>query len=218
MVYMEEIPVQKFNIRYFILVGILLIFSNLTFHIQYRSSEALTGADISCIPLKIGDWQGKDISIGEKTKDILETDSVLMRTYVNSDGKELLLAIVYYKDSRVALHLPESCGLGQGSRIIERTKEKIILGGEYDFYANKLLFKSDKKSEVMLYYFETGNIRTSSYKTLRLNMMINKLRSKSNSGALIRFSASIKDDSNKTTEMLKQFIKEISPLLPEHLI
>ena len=70
----------------------------------------------------------------------------------------------------------------------------------------------------MLYYFKTGDINTSSYQTLRWNMMINKLKAQSNGGALIKCSTPIKNNPDDATETLKQFIKEISPILTEYLI
>jgi EpsI family protein len=173
--------------------------------------------DISKIPLNIGGWQGKDITVDEKTKDILETESVLMRKYVK--GNNLVwVAIVYYKDSRVALHLPESCYTGQGSHIAKREIEEISIPGINKFYANKLLLKGNKGNQVIIYYFEAGDVRTGSYQTMRWQMMLNKLKSKNNSGALVRFSAPIEQNPDETLKTLKKFINELGPLLSKYLI
>jgi len=209
---------QGFRIRYIILIGILSIFSVIIFWIQYKQPVQKINVDISKIPLNIGEWQGEDIAIDKKTKDILETESVLMRKYVKGDNS-VWLAIVYYKDSRVALHLPESCYAGQGSHIVKRDKEKIDIPGLKSFYANKLVLKGNKGNQIILYYFETGDIRTGSYQSMRWQMMLNKLKAKSNSGALVRFSMVITDSSlTSNLETLERFIKEIGKLLPNYLI
>ncbi len=78
------------------------------FVIQSKQSKQKTEIDLSKIPLDIGEWRGKEIPIDKQTKDILETNSVLIREYTNSKDDAISLAIVYYKDSRIAFHLPES--------------------------------------------------------------------------------------------------------------
>lgn len=208
---------QRFRIRYIILIGILSIFSLIILWVQYKQPVKKIRVDMSKIPLNVGGWQGEDIAIDEKTKNILETESVLMRKYVKGENS-LWLAIVYYKDSRVALHLPESCYTGQGSHIVKRETEEISILGLKNFYANKLVLKGNKGNQVILYYFETGDIRTGSYQTMRWQMILNRLKSKSNSGALVRFSALIEQNPDETLKMLKKFINEIGPLLSKYLI
>jgi len=208
---------QEFRIRFITLIGILCVFSLIIFWIQYKQPVNKINIDMSKIPLNIGEWQGEDIAIDKKTKDILETESVLMRKYVKGENS-IWLAIVYYKDSKVALHLPESCYTGQGSHIVKRETEEIYIPGLKSFYTNKLILKGNKGNQVILYYFETGDIRTNSYQTLRWQMMLNKLKSRSNSGALVRFSTLLQQDSDESIKILKQFIKEIGKLLPNYLI
>ncbi len=209
---------QKFNIRYTILISILAVFAGITFWIQYMQPVEKTSIDISKIPLYVGEWQGEEIAVDEKTKDILETDAVLMRKYSNPKGEEVILAIVYYKDSRVTLHLPESCYTGQGSHIVKRDIEEINIPKLKNFFANELVLKGDKGNQVILYYFETGSLRTNSYMAFRWQMMKNKIMARNNSGALVRFSTPIQQNLDKAIEILKQFIKEIVPLLPKYLI
>lgn len=209
---------QKFNLRYIILVSILGIAALVIFWMQNVQPVGGSTIDINKIPLNIGNWKGENSTVDQKTKDILETESVLVRKYRNHEGEEVYLAIVYYKDNRVALHLPESCYTGQGSHIAERGKEQLKFSKTDDFVANKFVLKGDKGNQVILYYFETSDVRTGSYQTMRWHRMINRLKSKSNSGALIRFSSNIINNPEETLKLLKKFIKEIGPLLPEYLI
>ena len=214
--HMEEISMLKFKTRFLILVVILVIFSAIAGWIQYGQPKTKTDIDLSVIPLKIGEWRAEEFLVDKKTKDILETESVLMRRY--SRGKEsVVLAIVYYKDSRVALHLPESCFSGQGSQIVKRELEPISIPGLDSFSANKLILEGNKGNLVALYFFQTGKMMTHSYQAMRWKMILNKLKSKSNSGALIRFSADIDKNPEETCATLKQFIKEIGPILSQYL-
>lgn len=219
MAVLEEFGMQSFKIRCIIIIGVMIIFTGVILWIQYKHPVERPNVDISRIPLSIGDWQGEEIPIEKNIKDILETDAVLMRKYSNIKikGQEIILAIVYYKDNRVALHLPESCLSGQGSRLTERGQVGISIPGEKDFLATKIITTSDRGDMLILYYFETGGIRTNSYQTLRWHMLKNKLKLRSNSGALVRFSAPIKTDKDETLKTLKRFITEAGPVLSKYL-
>lgn len=210
---------QGFRLRYIILIGILTFFFGIITWLQFRQPQQRTSVDISKIPFNIGEWKAEEIPVDKQTKDILETESVLMREYVNSKDEKILLAIVYYKDTRVALHLPESCLMGQGSRLTDRKPEKIEISNDNYFYANQIITKGNRGNNLVFYYFETGSLRTNSYFKFRWQMLLNKLKGRSTSGALIRFSmVTIENNLTNDSETLKRFIKEMGELLPNYLI
>jgi EpsI family protein len=184
------------------------------------------------IPYEIGGWKGLDVEYDDSVKAILETDSIILREYVNG-VKKLWLAIVYYENSRFSIHLPESCYSGQGSHIIEKSIEKIMFDTANkpeithnksnkvkinkidNFNVNKLIVTGNKGHRSILYYFETGNVRTHSYMKIRWDMIKSRIRKNKNNGALVRVSALVDDTANKTTEMLKEFTKEIAKIMPD---
>jgi EpsI family protein len=205
---------QKLRKRYLILMGILLLFLFFSFNLLFNDSYNKVKVNIEKIPLVVGEWHGSEIPIDSNTKDILETENVLMREYRNTTGKKIIFTIVYYKDTRVALHLPESCLLGQGSRLVSRETEKI----ENNFFANKLMIGLNNVSKLMLYYFETINLRTSSYLGFRKQILFNKLRNESTCGALIRLNTDIENgNTDLAVSILKKFILDITPELDKNL-
>jgi hypothetical protein len=52
------------------------------------------------IPMIIGDWYGKDLPIGERTYEILETRDIFTREYVNPNSERILFTIVFSQDNR----------------------------------------------------------------------------------------------------------------------
>lgn len=217
MAILEEFSMQRFWIRYFIFIVFLLVFAGISIGLRYNR-PAKVQVDISQIPLNVGQWHGKEIPVEKETKDILETDMVLLRRYSNPSGDVVDLAIVYYKDSRVALHLPESCLMGQGSRLTERKPENIKIRDRDSFDAMQLITKSDKVNYLVLYYFEAGEFRTSSYFAFRKQLLWNKLKGKSTSGALVRFSIPVTEvNLQDNLIILKKFIYEMGGLLPPYL-
>jgi len=210
---------QRFWVRYVILIGILVFSSGILMWAQFKQSKQMPLVDISQIPLNIGEWKGEEIVVDRQTKDILETEAVLMRNYINANNEKILLAIVYYKDSRVALHLPESCLMGQGSRLADRRLEKIEISFNNVFSSNSILTKSDRGNNLVIYFYETGNLMTSSYFTFRKQILLNKLNGKGTTGALVRFSINITDENKQDKlKVIQKFIKEIGQLLPKYLI
>ena len=210
---------QRFWVRYVILIGILVFSSGILMWAQFKQSKQMPLVDISQIPLNIGEWKGEEIVVDRQTKDILETEAVLMRNYINANNEKILLSIVYYKDSRVALHLPESCLMGQGSRLADRRLEKIEISFNNVFSSNSILTKSDRGNNLVIYFYETGNLMTSSYFTFRKQILLNKLNGKGTTGALVRFSINITDENKQDKlKVIQKFIKEIGQLLPKYLI
>jgi EpsI family protein len=210
MVVMEKIPMQKFNIRYNTLLIILIIFAALIITIQYPFRGLKTKTDMSKLPLEIGAWKGKDIAVDDKIDDKLETDSILFREYKNGENSVWLL-IVYYQDSQTSSNLVECYSEGFGSRIIKKDVFWI------NFPVNRLILGEEKENKVLIYYFETSKIRTTSYAKMNWQMISNKLRAKSNSGALIRFSARVKLNPEKTSAIIEDFVKQASPLISKFL-
>lgn len=213
MVHLEENAMQGVNKNYILLISILAVTGLIAIGLNYFGAKPATDVDLSTIPIKVNGWLGKEIPVEADVNAILETESILMREYRKGNDK-IWLAIVYYKDSKVSLHLPESCYTGQGSQIVERGTEKI----NDQIIANKFVLKGDKGNQIVLYYFESGDYRTHSYQSLRWNMILNRLKRKSNSGALVRYSIPIGQDQEASQEKLKNFIAEFGELLPKYLI
>lgn len=207
-------------LKKYVIVSLLLALAASSVSL-YKIASRITviPVDIFKLPLKIGLWEGKDIPMDNEIYQALQTRSVILREYSNPGGDGIVLTIVYYSGNRVELHLPERCSVGQGSDIIERSKEDVIIDSNTGaITANKLMVKIPGGKQVILYYFQDGNFLTPSYFALRLHMISNKLHGKPNSGALIKFSAFIKNNADETTDILKQFIKEISNLLSKYLM
>lgn len=211
---------KDLKVKYLITV-ILLILTACFIYLYKKANKVpvFSIVDLKKIPMQVGEWRAKDIPVESNIFRILETPLVLIREYTNSRGESLFLTIVYYQNNRVELHLPERCSVGHGSYIDKTGKEIISTGTTVNtITVNKFLVKGKEGREVTLYYFESDKFITASYLSLRLRMIINKIKGKPNSGGLVKFSAVVKYSPDETIEMLKNFISQISPLLSEYLI
>lgn len=209
---------KEFKKRYFTIISLLSLTALLVLIYQKMSKDTLPGINLSKIPVRIGNWHSKDIPLEKKIFDILQTPSVLVREYIDPRGKSIFLTIVYYRKNRVEFHSPERCATGQGSYIDEIGIEAIGDGAGL-IIANKFIVKGEIGKEVNLYYFKSGAFITTSYLRLKLHMMLNKLKGLPNSGALVKFSAPVSQNISvdETIRVMKNFIKEVTPLLLNYL-
>ncbi|MFH1642298.1 MAG: exosortase C-terminal domain/associated protein EpsI [Nanoarchaeota archaeon] len=202
-------------------LAVLIFYASIIFFIQLNHSQNMNHINISGIPLNIEEWQGEELPVEQNVKDILETDGVIIRRYKKLNKRAIDLVIVYYKNSRVALHLPEDCLLGQGSRLIDRETEKIQETDGKNFSLNKLTVKTKNGNHTVIYYYETTGLRTNNYVFFWLKRMINKIRYGTKSGALIRFSiANFSGSESKFDDSLKilnSFINKASPVITKCL-
>ena len=110
--------------NYLILFILLVITAGFVF-IDGSLSKSVQTIDLEKLPLTLGGWQGKSFPVQERILQILETEYILDRDYVNGDGRHMFLSIVYYPDNKIGFHNPESCNTGAGSKIIQKDVQPI---------------------------------------------------------------------------------------------
>lgn len=200
---------QTLSARFVVVVSLLVLCGSA---MQYLTRvEPPRPLDLGSVPLTVNGWIGREISLEPGVREILETDSVIVREYANPKGTVVGMAVVYYGDSEhVALHLPESCLMGKGSRLAQRRSER-IRAGETDFPAVKLVTVRDHGKDIVIYYFQTAGYHTGSYLDFRARMLANQIKGRKTGGALVRFSIAVSPDSkDEEIKHLHDFIYSIS--------
>lgn len=208
--------------RYLWLIVILFLQVLAVRAVSYDSQvSAKQGLEaVSKIPHRFGDWIGTDYPLDPQIYKILETRSIIHRSYKNSAGQKVFLSIVYYAETKVDFHAPEACLGGQGikttktadSVLIDKLKSKLTL--------SKLVQKSDQgKHDLVYYFFKAGPFMGRSYLKLRLNLVLNKFGNTSKSGSLIRVSTEMDNglDDHKESALLKVFINQLNPYIVRYL-
>ncbi|MGE5308182.1 MAG: exosortase C-terminal domain/associated protein EpsI, partial [Deltaproteobacteria bacterium] len=181
---------QDVKSRYALSVSIIAVFAAVSLCLPAARTPLKT-FEIGSFPLAVAGWAGREINVDSSVKDILETDAVLLREYRPARGPAVGLCLVYYSDGeKVALHLPESCLMGQGSRLRSHTQQMVKMHGE-PVEATRMEVESPRGRDIVLYYFQTSGLRTSSYFDFRTRMLLNRIRGKRSGGALVRFSVHV---------------------------
>ena len=203
------------NLNFFIVIIILLGVSLLIFNSYLPSKqESLTQVKVSDFPKEIGDWRGEDIPLSERDFAILETKNLIIREYKNSNADSIYLYIIYSEENRKALHPPEICYTGGGaSTILKKTVAQIT----DNLKANMFAIESGQQRQLVVYWFKAGDFNTPSYLKQQLKFVTDRMFGKRTSGAMIRVSVDMKGGSGEALKLLKEFCREIGPLLERYV-
>ncbi len=201
------------------MLAALLIASGFVF-MDRRLSTGGPTVNLDRLPLVLGEWRGQRFAVEKRILQILETDYILDRDYVNPSGKHVHLSIVYYPDNRIGFHNPESCNTGVGSRVIQRDvqpiRSKQDLQSE-EFKVNRLILEQVNGSKMILYFFVSGEYMTHNYLKFRLHMMKQQMGFQRPSGAQVQIQCPITPHPEQTLSIMGDFIHQLTPVLAGYL-
>jgi len=214
----------KNNLIYrYLAVVVFLMLTILMVNIQQYnvSLNAEAGvADIQNFPLQVGKWHGKDIPLEEKIYDILETKSIIHRSFTTNTGENVFLSIVHYHDTKVDFHAPEACLGGRGFKTEKSTKVVTLFpGGKRMTFDVAVVVTMPGNAQTLTYYFyKSGEFIGSSYIKMRLNIALNKMYRDDTRGSLIRISTAITSgNESKAESRLVEFLEDLLPYIEKSL-
>lgn len=199
--------IKSSTIGYVVIIALLAITSFFSIDLFFKERTSHDKLDIRKLPYQIGQWRGEDLEITEREYGILETRNLVFRKYVNPSKEEVLLFIVYSETNRSVFHPPEMCLLGEGLRMVDKTKEYIDLKG-HKVSVNKLYLEKDNYKELMLYCYKAGNMYTSNFYLQQTYLAVHQIFGKGLAGAAIRVDMPLAKDEQATLTTMKDFLKE----------
>ncbi|MDD5722590.1 MAG: EpsI family protein [Syntrophales bacterium] len=204
------------NRKKHITVLVLLAFSALA--VNYLSYDTFARQDngfeaIGKIPHTIGGWQGKDLPLDLSVYEILETKTIIHRSYT-LNNRNILLSIVYYPETKVDFHAPEGCLGGQGIKTKSSSKTINLRTGDgpVSLDINEIGWEKGSEQSMVYYFYKAGSFVGNSYIKLRLALALNKFTSTEKSGSLVRVSIPVYlSDYKKAEAALREFMGELYP-------
>lgn len=116
------------------------------------------------VPARFGDWHALPeqggLVVNPQTQELLDKlySQVLTRTYVNSDGYQIMLSLAYGDEQRGNLqaHKPEVCYPAQGFAL--HSNEEVLLATPFgDIAARQLATSRGQRQEPVTYWFTAGD-------------------------------------------------------------
>lgn len=160
------------------------------------------------VPAQFGDWSvmpgttsQAELAIasdGSKTQD-QPYDDVLMRTYVNRAGDQVMLAIAYTREQRqdVKLHLPEVCYPAQGYQVLALEPASLSVSAAGATLPGKhMLASGNGRTEAVTYWTRIGDAYPQGGLAMRMQIFRDGLHGKTSDGVLVRSSMLVRSSAN----------------------
>jgi hypothetical protein len=96
-----------------ILIGSALVHGQWTGRWDAMANSPHAPADLSHVPMRVGDWNGQDVEVNER--DLPSVSAVFMCRYTHrTSGQTVTVSLVGGRPSFVAVHTPDMCFVGGG--------------------------------------------------------------------------------------------------------
>lgn len=219
---LPELPVNKS-----ILVGIVLLLSGLfAWVLTPEQSAVVAPPDFeSIIPDQFGEWKRVPdlfVQAGLTTDKNDEVnvlyDRVLMRTYVNEKGDQVMLALAYAIEQKqdIKIHRPEVCYVAQGYQLLNKKTNILNPNQKTDIPAQRLLLRNQNRAEAVTYWIRIGDEYPIGGLAQRLKILRDGLRGEVVDGILVRASTVLGDEADAVTAYVQheKFLANLLSSMP----
>lgn len=188
------------------------------------------GSLAEAVPARFGDWTQIETDVAQVNptvnpdtpRDINNPyDDVLMRTYVNSGGEVVFLALAYGRNQRqeVKIHRPDLCYVAQGFKLLRQVPT--VFPGQGDtalpIDGERMLVQSTGRMEAVSYWIRIGNMYSKSAWATRYYIFEQGLKGHGLDGILVRVSQIVPDPARVSEQLYsrqEQFVTELVAAMP----
>lgn len=179
---------------------------------KYIGSNTLSEMNI---PLKVNNWQGKDISDQLNLDIITDTNKFISDTkviqYVNDKGKILNFIVLDAGN----FHHPNACFTAAGYEIRELDDTELTIGGR-KIQAHTLYTKKNKEHAISLYWIIIDKKISYTWIEQKIKQLYFSMFNKKRVGLMVRFDVPIEEDNFQSATLLtKQFITDLNRMIPQ---
>jgi len=149
----------------------------------------------SRIPMRIGEWSGKDIPLEVNEQFGIFNFNSFFRGYVNPKGHAVFMLLTTALRDRRDIHPPEVCYLASGFTV---EKENTICvpiifedGRQIDIPMRRVVVARGAQKEMLLYFYNMGQKYYSNFYMHQLAIVFNSMRRSKDVPILIRLSTPV---------------------------
>jgi EpsI family protein len=204
-------------------LGVLLMLAAVLSVVFTPKFQALKNPPIleSLVLKQFGEWHEKpstqvQVSVNTLPNNLSDViyDQVLLRTYQDQSGNQIMLAIAYAGEQRqeIKIHQPEVCYPAQGFQLMTIKPHLFNLAsGNIAINGKQLMFNKANRIEVVSYWIRLGNIYPKSGFDMRLKIFKEGLKGNIDDGVLVRVSSIINDpdDASKAYQLQEKFLFDL---------
>lgn len=175
------------------------------------------------VPTRIGEWTLMPNAVAQATLATNDEggaltdqiyDEVVMRTYVNPQGTQIMLALAYAREQRqdVKLHLPEICYPAQGYKVLAIAPAMLAVGhGNTAVPGKRMLAQGGGRTEAVTYWTRVGDGYPNAGLAMRAKIFRDGLAGKVSDGILVRSSILVRDQAEAAGayKVQEQFLSQL---------
>lgn len=179
------------------------------------------------VPRKFGDWKELPspyvqvaLSTGTQTSTDQPYDQTVMRTYVNSAGQQVMLALAWGKRQRqeVKIHRPDLCYVAQGYQVSQLTPVNFSADPRLPVgvIGKHMVAMSSHGGEAVSYWIRIGSLYSESATESRLHIFKQGVAGLVPDGILVRASQRIRADAEAEAILptLDRFLSDLYEASP----
>jgi len=210
----------------------LILGTSLKPHLHYVATDSRFE---QTIPRIVGEWMEiqqstPQVSVVSDERSMIDElyDDTLMRTYVDKDGHQIMVALAYAKEQRqdVKIHQPDVCYPAQGYQMQKtETISFDALQRSAPVIGKRQLYYGQNHLEAVSYWIRVGDSTLTSGLQMRLKIIKDGLlEGRLDDGILVRVSSVIPDESKQSEAyalqeaFLKEFVDTIEQQTPGLLV
>jgi EpsI family protein len=168
---------------------------------------------------QIGDWRGRDDYLSDEVRRTLGTSDVLLRQYVDSEGRAVGLYVSYFpRQQRGEIsHSPKHCLPGAGWQPLKVRRVRYPLATDGSEMINEIVYEKQGRRQLVFYWFrERQRIIASEY-LAKWYLIWDAITQQRTDGALFRISAPMLDSDEAARERCFDFMRLALPELGQFL-
>ena len=184
-------------------------------------SEVETAIEIplDSFPHEIGRWQAlNDIELTASAAEMLGVDDYAYRNYQSPEGRVINLYASYFSAIKQGkgYHSPLNCMPGSGWGIASTENITLVLPDGKEVKVRKMLLNRGSSYHYSLYWYQ-GRSRIVAFEYLdMIYRLLDSIRYGRTDGAFVRLIVLGSQDQARAFEELKEFARDIIPILEEH--
>lgn len=197
----------KVPVRAAVIAAAMLGIALLTWAMTPTEVAYVPGSLASAVPTSFGDWREIKTDVAQVSPTVGQGaergmdnpyDEVVMRTYSNSHGDVVMLALAYGVNQRqeVKIHRPELCYVSQGFKLLGRTPVTLRAQAARPVSAQRMLVQAPGRAEAVSYWIRIGDMYSRSPWATRFYIFEQALKGHSLDGILVRVSQVVDDRSH----------------------
>lgn len=173
------------------------------------------------MPATVGNWQAQENApLGDDVVGILRLSDYVLRRYVTPQGESLWLYAAYWDTQRrgAQIHSPKHCLPGGGWNPLQADTVEIPTASSRErVVVNRYLMQKDSNYMMVAYWFQAQGRTIASEFDAKLALVQSSITQHRSDAALVRISAMVTDDPEKTWTRLADYIAAAYPKLTEIL-